>query len=84
MYNFQQEKPIFTKIRLARFSGQLKVPNLKKKTISVFTVDAATTWTIGSLSNHDDDGNKNPTNLHICMTMKNSIFACFARGLFIF
>ena len=22
-------------------------------------------WIIGSLSNHDDDGNKNPTNLHI-------------------
>ena len=35
---------------------------------------------IGSLSNHD---NKNPSNLHF-LTMKNSIFARFARAFFIF
>ena len=39
---------------------------------------------IGSLSNHDDDGNKNRTNLHIDNWMKNSIFARFARAYFIF
>ena len=39
--------------------------------------------TLGSLSNHDDDGNKNPTNLHIWQ-WKTRIFARFARALFIF
>ena len=39
--------------------------------------------TIGSLSNHDDDGNKNVTNLHIWQ-WKNNTFARFARAFFIF
>ena len=34
---------------------------------------------IGSLSNHDDDGNKNPHKFAY-FTMKNSIFARFARA----
>ena len=39
--------------------------------------------TEGSLSNHGDDGIKNPTNLHI-WRWKKSIFARFARAFFIF
>ena len=35
-----------------------------------------------SLSNHDDDGNKNPTNLHTWQWK--TVFAHFARALFIF
>ena len=38
---------------------------------------------IESLSNHDDDGNKNPTNLHIWQG-KTVSFARFARVYFIF
>ena len=38
---------------------------------------------IGSLSNHDDDGKKNVTNLHIWKG-KNSIFARFSRAFFLF
>ena len=37
---------------------------------------------IGSLSNHDDDGNKNPSNLHIWQW--NRTFARFAPAFFIF
>ena len=37
---------------------------------------------IGSLSNHDDDGNKNVTNLHIWL-WKTTVFARFARAFFI-
>ena len=36
-----------------------------------------------ALSNHDDDGNKNPHKFAY-LTMKNSIFARFARAFFIF
>ena len=39
--------------------------------------------TVGSLSNHDDDGNKNITNLHIWQ-WKNNTFARFVRAFFIF
>ena len=46
-----------------------------------------TTWPsrsiLGSLSNHDDDGNKK-THKFAYLTMKNSIFARFARAFFIF
>ena len=38
---------------------------------------------LGSLSNHDDDGNKNLTNLHIWQ-WKTVFFARFARAVFIF
>ena len=38
---------------------------------------------LGSLSNHDDDGNK-PPHKFAYLTMKNSIFARFARAFFIF
>ena len=38
---------------------------------------------LGSLSNHDDDGKKNPHKFAY-LTMKNSIFARFARAFFIF
>ena len=38
---------------------------------------------LGSLSNHDDDGNKNPTNLHVWQ-WKTVFFARFARAFFIF
>ena len=38
---------------------------------------------LGSLSNHDDDGDKNPLTFAY-LTMKNSIFAHFARAFFIF
>ena len=38
---------------------------------------------IRSLSNHDDDGNKNSTNFAY-LTIKNSIFSRFARAVFIF
>ena len=41
------------------------------------------TFTFGSLSNHDDDGNKKPYKFAY-LTMKNSIFARFARAFFIF
>ena len=44
----------------------------------------ATYWKIGSWSNHDDDSNKNPTNLHIWQWNWNSIFARFARAFFLF
>ena len=36
------------------------------KTITIITIISFTTMLIiGSLRNHDDDGKKNPTNLHI-------------------
>ena len=38
---------------------------------------------LGSLSNHDDNGNTNPHKFAY-LTMKNSIFARFARAFFIF
>ena len=38
---------------------------------------------IGSLRNHDDDGNKNVTNFTY-LTVKNNRFARFARAFFIF
>ena len=37
--------------------------SLKKKAVVNFR---PAYFLLGSLSNHDDDGNKNPTNLHIC------------------
>ena len=37
---------------------------------------------LGILSKHDDEGNKNVTNLYICQ-MKNNSFAAFARAFFI-
>ena len=41
------------------------------------------TYLIGSLSNHGEDGNKKPHKFAY-LTMKNSIFARFARAFFIF
>ena len=38
---------------------------------------------LGSLRPHDEDGNKNPHKFAY-LTMKNSIFARFARAFFIF
>ena len=52
----------------------------------LFTRDVMT-GILGSLSNHDDDGNKKPHKFaHACMhlTVKNSIFARFARAYLIF
>ena len=45
--------------------------------------DVVYQFSLGSLSNHDDDGNENLTNLHIWQ-WKNSVFARFARAFFIF
>ena len=39
-------------------------------------------WYAKTMSNHDDDGNKNPNFAYL--TMKNSICARFARAFFIF
>ena len=39
--------------------------------------------TLGNLSNHDDDGNKNPTNLHICQ-WKTVFLHPFVRAFFTF
>ena len=44
----------FAKLRAARLSLYSGVP-----------IAVAFVFALGSLSNHDDDGNKNPTNLHI-------------------
>ena len=46
-------------------------------------VSCHSTRVLERLSNHDDDGNKNTTNLHIWQ-WKNSIFARIARAFFIF
>ena len=51
-----------------------KIPTKKNN-----TVYGPVATTIGSLSNHDDDGNK-----FAYLAMKNSIFARFARAFFIF
>jgi len=37
----------------------------KKKTCRQVLTSSTLLYIIGNLSNHDDDGNKNPTNLHI-------------------
>ena len=48
----------------------------------LFTRDV-TTGIVGSLSNHDDAGNKKPHKFAY-LTVKNSIFARFARAYLIF
>ena len=42
-----------------------KAKKKKEKNLTTKKESKQTATTIGSLSNHDDDGNKNPTNLHI-------------------
>ena len=35
------------------------------QTMRAMTTEVVASHSLGSLSNHDDDGNKNPSNLHI-------------------
>ena len=48
--------------------------NKREMTVGTFS-DGILAIVIGSLSNHDDDGNKTPINKFAYLTMKNSIFA---------